>query len=83
MHVGRLRKLKYLTFMAGASTIDATRQTIDDERAVVKEWGKSCPSLRTIILPKGQMWIWQKDGDWVCTDHHCERCSQEQGTQTD
>jgi len=54
--------LKYITFMTGGVTA-----TTDDELSVAKRWAKACPTLRTIILPKGKVWF-QRDGTWACCD---------------
>ncbi|KAF9221108.1 hypothetical protein BS17DRAFT_785922 [Gyrodon lividus] len=49
--LSQFRALKYLTFMApGAQT------SVDDEKRVVTLWHKACPTLKTIILPKGIVW---------------------------
>lgn len=46
------RELRYLTFMATGIPSDRKQA---DEVAVV--WHKSCPALRTIILPPGNLWF--------------------------
>jgi hypothetical protein len=28
-----------------------------DESAIAKQWHRSCPTLKTIILPKGRVWF--------------------------
>ena len=61
----QLRHLKYLTFMAGAGGCKKDCPALDDERLVVTAWTKACPSLKTVILPKGQMW-YEREGKWVC-----------------
>ena len=51
--------LRYLTFMAGVSSSTA------DEEEIAALWSKACPTLRTIILPKGKVWF-EREGKWTC-----------------
>ncbi|RDX50776.1 hypothetical protein OH76DRAFT_441857 [Lentinus brumalis] len=51
--------LRYLTFMAAGSA------SIEDEGQIARAWSKACPTLRTIILPKGKVWF-ERDGQWTC-----------------
>ncbi|OBZ72822.1 hypothetical protein A0H81_07048 [Grifola frondosa] len=51
--------LRYLTFMAAGSV------TLEDEREITELWHKACPSLKTIILPKGKVWF-EREGKWTC-----------------
>lgn len=51
--------LRYLTFMAAGSA------SIEDEGEIARSWSKACPTLRTIILPKGKVWF-ERDGQWTC-----------------
>ncbi|EJF60809.1 hypothetical protein DICSQDRAFT_61804 [Dichomitus squalens LYAD-421 SS1] len=51
--------LRYLTFMAAGSA------SIEDEGEIARIWSKACPTLRTIILPKGKVWF-ERDGKWSC-----------------
>ncbi|KAH9170249.1 hypothetical protein EDB89DRAFT_1335197 [Lactarius sanguifluus] len=45
--------LRFLTFMAsGASCYE-----LDDEAKVAEHWARACPTLTTIILPKGRVWF--------------------------
>ncbi|KAL4072039.1 hypothetical protein J3A83DRAFT_4372019 [Scleroderma citrinum] len=61
--LSRFESLKYLTFMAsGAQT------SVDFEGAVAALWHKACPTLETIILPRGVIWA-LTDGKW--TDIRC------------
>ena len=56
----QFKALKYLTFMApGVPT------SYNDERSIAEAWSKACPTLQTIILPKGLVWF-QKDENWAC-----------------
>lgn len=56
--------LRYITFMA-PDLPGADAFTVDKERGVVEEWARACPSLRTVILPMGQVW-YSEDGKWRC-----------------
>lgn len=44
-----------------------------DERNIAKRWHIACPTLRTIILPKGKVWFdaGARSG-WSCLDHDSE-----------
>ncbi|KZT01850.1 uncharacterized protein LAESUDRAFT_706886 [Laetiporus sulphureus 93-53] len=57
--LSNFHKLQYITFMAGQTT------SLEDEHGVATYWHKSCPTLKTIILPKGQVWFLQ-EGRWTC-----------------
>ena len=45
-----------------------------DESAIAKQWHRSCPTLKTIILPKGRVWFQETaardtnktNPDWDC-----------------
>ena len=41
-----------------------------DESAIAKQWHSSCPTLKTIILPKGRVWFQETadktNPDWDC-----------------
>lgn len=43
-----------------------------DESAIAKQWHKFCPTLKTIILPKGRVWFQEPSADktnhpdWDC-----------------
>ncbi|KAI0065176.1 hypothetical protein BV25DRAFT_1822292 [Artomyces pyxidatus] len=52
--------LRYLTFMASGDPA----YDLGDEAGVATDWATACPSLRTIILPKGKMWF-RKEGIWA------------------
>lgn len=39
--------------------------TTNSERAIVTIWAEACPTLRTIILPMGQVW-YSEDKAWRC-----------------
>lgn len=39
---------------------------IYDEASIAACWHEACPTLQTIILPKGQLWF-RRDGKWTCT----------------
>ncbi|KAH9895746.1 hypothetical protein C8Q73DRAFT_689273 [Cubamyces lactineus] len=57
--LSRFSDLRYLTFMAAGSA------SVEDEGEIARTWGKACPTLRTIILPKGKVWF-ERDGKWMC-----------------
>ncbi|PSR74509.1 hypothetical protein PHLCEN_2v9806 [Hermanssonia centrifuga] len=64
--LSRFPSLRYLTFMAGDPVnCGSPPCTIDDERRVAGVWSKACPTLQTIILPKGQVW-YESEGIWCC-----------------
>ncbi|KAI6144370.1 hypothetical protein BKA82DRAFT_152200 [Pisolithus tinctorius] len=54
--------LKYLTFMA-----PGTGASVDDEGMVAMTWHEACPTLKTIILPRGMVWA-LTNGKWLCWD---------------
>jgi hypothetical protein len=41
-----------------------------DESAIARQWHSSCPTLKTIILPKGKVWFQETadktDPKWEC-----------------
>jgi len=45
--------LKYITLMAASSNESSSI----DEVKVAKDWYRACPTLRSIILPKGSVWF--------------------------
>ncbi|KAI0048164.1 hypothetical protein FA95DRAFT_1540264 [Auriscalpium vulgare] len=53
-------QLRYLTFMASGEP----EYELADEADVAADWGRACPTLRTIILPKGGVWF-PRDGQWT------------------
>jgi hypothetical protein len=34
-----------------------SRYELDDEAKVAEHWARACPTLTTIILPKGRVWF--------------------------
>ncbi|KAG1744965.1 uncharacterized protein EDB91DRAFT_1236419 [Suillus paluster] len=60
--LAQFKSLKYITFMAPARQFDATSS---NEKIIAEAWSKACPTLQTIILPKGLVWF-QKDKNWAC-----------------
>jgi hypothetical protein len=42
--------LRYLTFMAPGTL------SSENESEIATLWGRACPTLKTIILPKGVVW---------------------------
>jgi len=53
--------LRFLTFMASGES----RYELDDEATVAERWARACPTLTTIILPKGRVWFAGSAGRWV------------------
>ena len=52
--------LQFLTFIAsGASCYE-----LEDEATVAEQWARACPTLTTIILPKGRVWLAGSEGKW-------------------
>ncbi|KAK2462180.1 hypothetical protein APHAL10511_005812 [Amanita phalloides] len=51
-HLAKFKSLQYITFMA---TMDTEEDV--DERNVAKKWHAACPTLKTIILPRGKVWF--------------------------
>ncbi|OAX34492.1 hypothetical protein K503DRAFT_774485 [Rhizopogon vinicolor AM-OR11-026] len=58
--LAQFKALKYLTFMA-----PSVPTSFNDERSIAEAWSKACPTLQTIILPKGLVWF-QRDENWAC-----------------
>lgn len=60
------KSLKYIAFMAGSGTENPDI----DENVIAKQWHDSCPTLKTIILPRGGVWFQgptdKKNPDWDC-----------------
>ncbi|KAG8215746.1 hypothetical protein J3R82DRAFT_7644 [Butyriboletus roseoflavus] len=56
--LSEFKALRYLTFMAPGSF------SSDNESEIATLWHKACPTLKTIILPKGIVWGYV-DGQWV------------------
>ncbi|KAG9312520.1 hypothetical protein JVU11DRAFT_6915 [Chiua virens] len=56
--LSHFKALRYLTFMAPGSL------STEDESEIATLWHKACPTLQTIILPKGVVWGYA-DGQWV------------------
>ncbi|KAG1824704.1 uncharacterized protein BJ212DRAFT_1261215 [Suillus subaureus] len=58
--LAQFKALKYITFMA-----PGIPASFNDEKSVAEAWSKACPTLQTIILPKGLVWF-QRDENWAC-----------------
>lgn len=43
--------------VAGGNNTPTTAQAEEDEGRIAKMWHRACPTLRTIILPKGKVWF--------------------------
>jgi len=52
--------LRFLTFIASGSSC----YQLDDEATVAEQWARACPTLTTIILPKGRVWFASSEGKW-------------------
>ncbi|KZT65669.1 hypothetical protein DAEQUDRAFT_676377 [Daedalea quercina L-15889] len=57
--LSNFKNLRYLTVMSGLGS------TVSDDPEIAKEWHKHCPTLKTIILPEGQVWF-EREGAWSC-----------------
>jgi len=53
------KELRYITIMGGLGA------DLTNDQQIAKEWHKHCKTLKTIILPKGQVWF-ERDGEWGC-----------------
>lgn len=62
--LARFEALRYITFMA-PDMPGTDKLTTDSERTIVTVWAEACPTLRTIILPMGQVW-YSEDKAWRC-----------------
>ncbi|KAG2360277.1 hypothetical protein BDR07DRAFT_1360287 [Suillus spraguei] len=58
--LAQFKALKYITFIA-----PGLPASFNDEKSIAEAWSKACPTLQTIILPKGLVWF-QKDKNWAC-----------------
>ena len=45
-----------------------------DESAIAKQWHRFCPTLKTIILPKGRVWFQETAADKTNPDQDCLPC---------
>ncbi|GJE93597.1 hypothetical protein PsYK624_097570 [Phanerochaete sordida] len=62
--LARFEELRYVTFMA-PDPPGKEALTIDREREIVAAWAGACTTLRTVILPMGQVW-YAENGAWRC-----------------
>lgn len=69
--LSKFRSLRFLMFMAAGSDADF-------EPGIVKHLHDACPTLRTIILPKGGVSFW-RDGKWLSSDDVCGDCTCSEG----
>lgn len=60
--LGAFKALKFLTLIAPGEI-----SSVDEEQIVATLWHKSCPTLKTIIMPKGVVWF-DREGKWTCLD---------------
>ncbi|KAG2155354.1 uncharacterized protein EDB93DRAFT_1080514 [Suillus bovinus] len=58
--LAQFKALRYITFMA-----PGVPASFNDEKSVAEAWSRACPTLQTIILPKGMVWF-QRDDNWAC-----------------
>ncbi|KAG2148808.1 hypothetical protein DEU56DRAFT_881596 [Suillus clintonianus] len=58
--LAQFKALKYITFMA-----PGIPASFNNEKSIAEAWSKACPTLQTIILPKGLVWF-QRDENWAC-----------------
>ncbi|EAU83481.2 hypothetical protein CC1G_04737 [Coprinopsis cinerea okayama7 len=69
-HLERLKHLKYITCVATSSD----EAPLSEEQEIAETWHKHCPSLQTIILPRGKVWFQapaaspRKGKGWACFD---------------
>ncbi|KAK7460563.1 hypothetical protein VKT23_009284 [Stygiomarasmius scandens] len=56
------KSLQYLTYMS-ATNLGSISQ--ENEAKIAEEWHKSCPTLKTIILPMGKVWFYDNTR-WSC-----------------
>jgi len=56
--LSKFSELRNITFMSGFGT------SFGDDHDIVTHWHSSCPTLRTIILPEGKLWVLQ-DKKWT------------------
>ncbi|KAI0262046.1 hypothetical protein BC834DRAFT_829462 [Gloeopeniophorella convolvens] len=52
--------LRFLTFIASGQS----SHELEDEATVAERWARACPTLSTIILPKGRVWFAGASGRW-------------------
>jgi hypothetical protein len=52
--------LQFLTFIASGTSC----YELDDEAMVAEQWARACPTLTTIILPKGRVWFAGSEDKW-------------------
>ncbi|KAJ4490708.1 hypothetical protein J3R30DRAFT_3277255 [Lentinula aciculospora] len=60
----KFKALQYLTYMSATSSDDVSQ---DDEQNIAAMWHKSCPTLKTIILPMGKVWFID-NFKWTCLE---------------
>ncbi|KAJ3784475.1 hypothetical protein GGU11DRAFT_687843 [Lentinula aff. detonsa] len=60
----KFKALQFLTYMSATSSDDVSQ---DDEQTIAAMWHKSCPTLKTIILPMGKVWF-MENCKWTCLE---------------
>ncbi|KAF9005076.1 hypothetical protein BDQ17DRAFT_1353739 [Cyathus striatus] len=63
--LSQFKCLKYITFMSSSASLSLSTRA--DEGSIAKLWHKACPTLQTIILPRGRVWF-QGQNQWNCLD---------------
>ncbi|KAF5350870.1 hypothetical protein D9758_010506 [Tetrapyrgos nigripes] len=61
-YLRNFKSLQYLTYMSATSLGSISQET---EAKIASEWHKSCPTLKTIILPMGKVWFYDNT-KWSC-----------------
>ncbi|PCH34669.1 hypothetical protein WOLCODRAFT_106363 [Wolfiporia cocos MD-104 SS10] len=57
--------LSHFSELQHITVVSGTGGALSDEHDIATCWHKCCPTLNTIILPKGQVW-YQQDNKWIC-----------------
>ena len=52
--------LRFVRFIVSC----ASCYELDDEATVAEQWASACPTLTTIIIPKGRVWSVGSEGKW-------------------
>ncbi|KIK54770.1 hypothetical protein GYMLUDRAFT_176676 [Collybiopsis luxurians FD-317 M1] len=60
----KFKALQYLTYMSATSTDNVSNES---EQNIATMWHRSCPTLKTIILPMGKVWFID-NAKWMCLE---------------
>ncbi|KAF6756721.1 hypothetical protein DFP72DRAFT_275018 [Ephemerocybe angulata] len=68
-HLRHFKRLKYITCVATSSE----ESSVAEEQEIAEKWHEECPTLRTIILPRGRVWFQKparisSDRNWECLE---------------